>query len=105
MKKVNWYILSACVWIFIFPITGITAWAFIISGPICILASIVKFVFKLFGIDLIWITNSSFNLGIFGDLILSLLVGIILTLAGLLLWKLTKKIYKWLNLIKPTVKS
>lgn len=101
MKKVMWYILAVCLWIVVFPVTGITGWAFIISGPIVALASIAKFICQLFNIDISWLIKNSFNLGIFPDFLISILIGIILTIIGLLLWKLTKKIYEWLMLSKP----
>ena len=101
MKKLKWYTLATCIWIFIFPITSITAWAFMISGPLAIALSIVKFMFKLFRIDLYWLTKSSFDLGIFPDLIISLIVGFLLTIIGIWLWRITKKLYQWLVLIKP----
>lgn len=101
MKKVMWYILAVCLWIVVFPVTGITGWAFIISGPIVVLASIVKFICQLFNIDISWLIKNSFNLGAFPDFLISILIGIILTIIGLLLWKLTKKIYEWLMLSKP----
>lgn len=101
MNKIKWYLLSACIWTFIFPITAIIGWSFMISGPLAIVASIVKFVFKLLGIDLYWLTKSSIGLGVFPDLIISLIVGILLTVIGIWLWKITKRLYKWLVLIKP----
>jgi hypothetical protein len=101
MKKLKWYTIATCIWIFIFPITAITAWAFMISGPLAIALSIVKFVFKLFRIDLYWLTKSSFGLGIFPDLIISLIVGFLLTIIGIWLWRITKRLYQWLVLIKP----
>lgn len=101
MKKVMWYILAVCLWIVVFPVTGITGWAFIISGPIVVLASIVKFICQLFNIDISWLIKNSFNLGAFPDFLISILIGIILTIIGLLLWKLTKKIYEWLMLSRP----
>lgn len=101
MEKVKWYTIATCVWIFIFPVTGITAWAFMISGPLVIVAAFIKFLFKVLGINLAWLVKSSFNLGIFTELILSIVVGVLLTIVGLLLWKVTKRIYRWLNSLKP----
>lgn len=72
-----------------------------ISGPLAIALSIVKFVCKLFRIDLYWLTKSSFGLGIFPDLIISLIVGFLLTIIGIWLWRITKRLYQWLVLIKP----
>ena len=43
MKSLKWYTIATCIWIFVFPITGITGWAFMISGSLAIVASIVKF--------------------------------------------------------------
>ena len=101
MKSLKWYTIDACMWIFIFPITGITGWAFMISGPLAIVASIVKFVFKLLGIDMYWLTKSSFGLGVFPDLLISLIVGFLLTAIGIWLWRVTKRLYQWLISIKP----
>ena len=102
MKSLKWYTIAACImWIFIFPITGITGWAFMISGPFAIVASIVKFVFKLLGIDMYWLTKSSFGLGVFPDLLISLIVGFLLTVIGISLWRITKRLYQWLISIKP----
>ena len=101
MKNLKWYTIASCIWIFIFPITGITGWAFMISGPIVIVGSIVKFVFKLLGIELSWLTKSSLGLGVLPDLIISLIVGFLLTIIGIWLWRITKRLYKWLVLIKP----
>lgn len=101
MKKLKWYIIATCMWLFVFPITGITGWAFMFSGPLAILASIVKFVVKLFRIDLYWLTKSSFGLGAFPELIISLVVGFLLTIIGIWLWRITKRLYQWLSLIKP----
>ena len=101
MKNLKWYTIASCIWIFIFPITGITGWAFMISGPIVIVGSIVKFVFKLLGIELYWLTKSSFGLGVLTDLIISLIVGFLLTIIGIWLWRITKRLYQWLILIKP----
>lgn len=72
-----------------------------ISGPIVIVGSIVKFVFKLLGIELSWLTKSSLGLGVLPDLIISLIVGFLLTIIGIWLWRITKRLYKWLVLIKP----
>ena len=101
MKNLKWYTIASCIWIFIFPITGITGWAFMISGPIAIVGSIVKFVFKLLGIELSWLTKSSLGLGVLPDLIISLIVGFLLTIIGIGLWRITKRLYQWLVLIKP----
>lgn len=101
MKKLKWYTIATCMWLFVFPITGITAWAFMISGPFAIVASIVKFVFKLFRIDLYWLTKSSFGLGVLPDLIISVIVGFLLTIIGIGLWRITKRLYQYLSLIKP----
>lgn len=101
MKNLKWYTIASCIWIFIFPITGITGWAFMISGPIAIVGSIVKFVFKLLGIELSWLTKSSLGLGVLPDLIISVIVGFLLTIIGIGLWRITKRLYKWLVLIKP----
>ena len=101
MKSLKWYTIAVCIWIFIFPITGITGWAFMISGPLVIVGSTVKFVFKLLGIDLYWLTTSSLGLGVFPDLIISLIVGFLLTIIGIWLWRITKRLYQWLVLIKP----
>ena len=101
MKSLKWYTIAACIWIFIFPITGITGWAFMVSGPLVIVASIVKFVFQLFSIDLYWLTKPSLGLGVLPDLIISLIVGLLLTIIGIGLWRITKRLYKWLVLIKP----
>ena len=101
MKNLKWYTIASCIWIFIFPITGITGWAFMISGPIAIVGSIVKFVFKLLGIELSWLTKSSLGLGVLPDLIISLIVGFLLTIIGIWLWRITKRLYQWLVLIKP----
>lgn len=97
MGKIKWYILAACIWICVFPVTAITAWAFMLSGPFVIIAIILKTVLILLGIDVRWMKNSSFNLGVFPDLIIAIAVGALLTILGLMLWKLTKRIYKWLN--------
>lgn len=101
MKSLKWYTIAACIWIFIFPITGITGWAFMISGPLIIVGSIAKFVFKLFRIDLYWLTKTSFALGVLSDLIISLIVGFLLTIIWIGLWRITKRLYQWLVLIKP----
>ena len=101
MKSLKWYTIAACIWIFIFPITGITGWAFMISGPLVIVGSIVKFVFKLLGIELYWLTKSSLGLGVLPDLIISVIVGFLLTIIGIGLWRITKRLYQWLVLIKP----
>lgn len=101
MKSLKWYTIAACIWILIFPITGITGWAFMISGPLVIVGSIVKFVFKLFRIDLYWLTKHSFLLGVLSDLIISLIVGFLLTIIWIGLWRITKRLYQWLVLIKP----
>lgn len=100
MKSFKWYTIAACICIFIFPITGITGWAFMISGPLVIFGSIVKFVFKLFRIDLYWLTKPCFGLGVLPDLIISVIVGFLLTFIGIWLWRITKRLYKWLVLIK-----
>ena len=100
MKSLKWYTIAACMWIFIFPITGITGWAFMISGPLVIVGSIVKFVLKLLGIDIYWLTKSSFGFGVFPDLLISLIVGFLLTVIGIGLWKITKRLYQWLISIK-----
>lgn len=71
-----------------------------ISGPLVIVGSIVKFVFKLFGINLYWLTKPSFGLGVLPDLIISVIVGFLLTIIGIGLWRITKRLYKWLVLIK-----
>lgn len=97
MKKLKWYILAICAWIFIFPVTGIVGLSFIISGSFAIVAGVTRCVFNLFGIDIVWLHNSVINLGIFTELIISLTVGITLLFVGILLWKITVKIYKWLN--------
>ena len=101
MKRLTWYTIAACIWIFIFPITGITGWAFMVSGPLVIVASIVKFVFQLFSIDLYWLTKPSLGLGVLPDLIISLIVGLLLTIIGIWLWRITKGLYQWLVLRKP----
>lgn len=101
MKSLKWYTIAACIWIFVFPITGITGWAFMISGSLAIVASIVKFVLKLLGIDIYMLTKYSFDLGVFPDLIISLIVGFLLTIIGIWLWRITKRIYQWLGSIKP----
>lgn len=72
-----------------------------ISGPLVIVGSIVKFVFKLFRIDLYWLTRPSFGLGVLPDLIISLIIGFLLTIIGIGLWRITKRLYQWLVLIKP----
>ena len=101
MKSLKWYTIATCIWIFVFPITGIIGWAFMISGPLAIVGSIVKFVFKLLGIELYWLTKSSLGLGVLPDLIISLIVGLLLTIIGIWLWRITKRLYQWLILIKP----
>lgn len=101
MKSIKWYTIAVCIWIFVFAITGIIAWAFMISGPVAIVGSIMKFVFKLLGIELYWLTKSNFGLGVLPDLIISLIVGFLLTIIGMWLWRITKRIYKWLKLTKP----
>ena len=101
MKSLKWNTIATCIWIFVFPITGITGWAFMISGPLAIVGSIVKFVFKLLGIELSWLTKSSLGLGVLPDLIISLIVGFLLTIIGMWLWRITKRLYQWLILIKP----
>lgn len=101
MKRLTWYTIAACIWIFIFPITGITGWAFMVSGPFVIVGSIVKFVFQLFGIDLYWLTKPGLGLGVLPDLIISLIVGLLLTIIGIWLWRITKGLYQWLVLRKP----
>lgn len=101
LKWCMWYIIATCIWLVIFPVTGITAWAFIISGPLTIFLSIVKFVFELLKIDLHWLNNASISLGVYPDIIISLTVGVLLTVIGILLWILTKRIYQWLCSIKP----
>lgn len=101
MKSLKWYTIATCIWIFVFPITGIIGWAFMISGPLAIVGSIVKFVFKLLGIELYWLTKSSLGLGVLPDLIISLIVGFLLTIIGMWLWRITKRLYQWLILIKP----
>lgn len=101
MKSLKWYTIATCIWIFVFPITGITGWAFMISGSLAIVASIVKFVLKLLGIDIYMLTKYSFDLGVFPDLIISVIVGFLLTIIGIGLWRITKRLYKWLVLIKP----
>ena len=101
MKSIKWYAIAVCIWIFIFPITGITGLAFMISGPIAIVGSIMKFVFKLLGIEIYWLTKSTFGLGVLPDLIISLIVGFLLTIIGIGLWRITKRLYQWLVLIKP----
>ena len=72
-----------------------------ISGPIVIVGSIVKFVFQLFRIDLHWLTRPSFGLGVLPDLIISLIIGFLLTIIGIGVWRITKRLYQWLVLIKP----
>lgn len=101
MKKVTWYIIAICLWTIVFPVTGITGWAFMFSGPLVIVASIAKFICQLFKIDISWLIKNSFNLGMLPDFLISLIIGVVLTILGLLLWKLTKKIYEWLMLSKP----
>lgn len=101
MKSIKWHTVAVCIWIFVFPITGIIAWAFMISGPVAIVVSIMKLVFKLLGIELYWLTKSNFGLGVLPDLIISLIVGFLLTIIGMWLWRITKRIYKWLKLTKP----
>lgn len=101
MEKAKWYFIATCVWIFIFPITGICAWAFMVSGSLAIVLSIVKFLTRVMGLDIAWLANSSFNVGAFTELIIGLVVGVILTLVGMWLWKITKKLYRWLRVIKP----
>ena len=72
-----------------------------VSGPLVIVASIVKFVFQLFSIDLYWLTKPSLGLGVLPDLIISLIVGFLLTIIGIGLWRITKRLYQWLVLRKP----
>lgn len=102
MEKVKWYAIATCLWIFIFPVTAICAWAFMASGSLAIALSIIKFLTRVLGLDTAWLGNTAFNLGAFSELIISLIVEAILTSVGLGLWKVTKRLYKWLRLIKPT---
>lgn len=101
MEKAKWFFIATCVWIFIFPITGICAWAFMVSGLLAVVLSIVKFLTRVMSLDIAWLANSSFNVGAFTELIIGLVVGVILTLVGMWLWKITKKLYRWLRVIKP----
>ncbi len=101
MEKVKWYTLAVCIWIFIFPITGITGWAFMISGPLAIVVGTIKFLLKIFGMAPTWLTGSDFNLGAFPEFVISLVTGVLLTLVGILLWKITKRINRWLTQSKP----
>ena len=102
MEKIKWYGIATCVWIFIFPVTGICGWAFMVSGLLAIVLSIIKFFTRVLGLDITWLENAGFNLGAFSELIISIIVGGILTLVGMWLWKITKRLYKWLSLTKPT---
>ena len=72
-----------------------------ISGPLVIVARIVKFVFQLFSIDLYWLTKPSLGLGALPELIISLIVGLLLTIIGIWLCRITNRLYQWLVLIKP----
>ncbi len=102
MKKLIWYILAACIWTIVFPVTAITAWAFMISGPLVVVAIILKVILIVLGIDATWIRTSSFSFGTFPDLIIALSLGLVLAILGFLLWKLTKKIYRWLDALNPS---
>lgn len=83
----------------ILPITSICAIAFMVSGVLCPVAGIVKFVASIMGYEIqqIGITIGDFSASAIAALPLSILIGVVLFAVGWLFWKLTIQVVKFMT--------
>lgn len=88
---IAFYSLAGAVGVCVLPVTSICAAAFLLSGALCPLAGVVKFVGALLGFEMpyIGIAMGSYSAGPGLVLVLSIVIGAVMMAAGWLLWKLT----------------
>lgn len=88
---IAFYSMAGAVGVCVLPVTSICAAAFLLSGALCPLAGVVKFVGALLGFEMpyIGIQLGSYSAGPGLVLVLSVVIGAIMMAAGWLLWKLT----------------
>lgn len=104
-KGFNWRRLSAVIafyslagigGMFVLPITSICGIALMVSGVLCPIGGIIKFIGHLLGYEIagIGISIGTFSTNALATLPLSILMGVVLFIVGWLLWKLTIVIIK-----------
>lgn len=88
---IAFYSMAGAVGVCVLPVTSICAAAFLLSGALCPLAGVVKFVGALLGFEMpyIGIQLGSYSAGPGLVLVLSVVMGAVVMAAGWLLWKLT----------------
>lgn len=88
---IAFYSMAGAVGVCVLPVTSICAAAFLLSGALCPLAGVVKFVGALLGFEMpyIGIQLGSYSAGPGLVLVLSVVMGAVIMAAGWLLWKLT----------------
>ena len=88
---IAFYSMAGAVGVCVLPVTSICAVAFLLSGALCPLAGVVKFVGALLGFEMpyIGIQLGSDSAGPGLVLVLSVVIGAVIMAAGWLLWKLT----------------
>lgn len=88
---IAFYSMAGAVGVCVLPVTSICAVAFLLSGALCPLAGVVKFVGALLGFEMpyIGIQLGSYSAGPGLTLMLSVVIGAVIMAAGWLLWKLT----------------
>ena len=88
---IAFYSMAGAVGVCVLPVTSICAVAFLLSGAVCPLAGVVKFVGALMGFEMpyIGIALGSYYAGPGLVLVLSVVIGAVMMAAGWLLWKLT----------------
>lgn len=93
---IAFYSLAGIGGMFVLPITSICGIAFMISGVLCPIAGIIKFVAHLMGYEIaeIGISIGTFSANAIAFLPISILIGAIIFVIGWLLWKLTIVIIK-----------
>lgn len=112
----NWRRLSAIIAFYslagmggvcILPVTSICAIAFMGSGIICPIAGVIKLLAFLLGFDMPWIgfTIGNYSANAIVFLPISILIGVVLFLAGWLLWKLTIALIQLMSRGKKTLEQ
>lgn len=88
---IAFYSLAGMGGVFVLPITSICGISFMVSGALCPVAGIIKFVAHLMGFEIpqIGFSIGAFTANAYVTLALSILMGAVLFVLGKLLWKLT----------------
>jgi len=99
---IAFYSLAGAAWLFILPVTSLCGAGFMLGGPLAFLAGVVKFIAYVLGFEMPWVAFQfgSYTPGPVLTLVYSLIMGVLLFLAGCALWGVTVWIVKKLSATK-----